>query len=104
MARWMVWLKCVGKALCNKGGKALAGLLPFGDSLYEITEEIIENLRHEREEAEIREVLEQIAHLSRAEAHAAAEAVVAEVASDQPQSVQEQLKSYLELLPCAARQ
>ncbi len=104
MARWMVWLKCVGKALCNKGGKALAGLLPFGDSLYEITEEVIENLRHEREEAEIREVLEQIAHLSRAEAHAAAEAVVAEVASDQPQSVQEQLKSYLELLPCAARQ
>jgi eukaryotic-like serine/threonine-protein kinase len=104
MARWMVWLKCVGKALCNKGGKALAGLLPFGDSLYEITAEVIENLRQERQEEEIRAALEQVAQLSNAEAHAAAVAVVAEVAGDQPPAVQEQLTFYLELLPCAARQ
>ncbi len=104
MARWMVWLKCVGKALCNKGGKALVGLLPFGDSLYEITAEVIENLRQERQEEDIREALEQVAQLSSAEAHAAAVAVVAEVAGDQPQPIQQQLTFYLELLPCAARQ
>ena len=39
MARFAVLFRCIGSALCAKGLKALVGLVPFGESLYDIAEE-----------------------------------------------------------------
>jgi len=45
MAQFAVLFRCIGSALCAKGLKALVGLVPFGESLYEIAEETWKQFR-----------------------------------------------------------
>lgn len=84
------FLRCVGRAALKNGGRALAGLLPFGPVAYEIVEGACEEYRRDHTEAGLR-----------ADVRRAAEAVVAEQAADQPDDVPPALVSYLDTLPGA---
>jgi eukaryotic-like serine/threonine-protein kinase len=104
MARWKVWLRCIGKAVCNKGLRALAGLVPFGDGVYDIAADAYERFREDRMEEEIHEAIEGIAQASPEEVTAEVTQVVEEVAKDQPEPVKKQLTAYLNQVPAAVRQ
>jgi serine/threonine protein kinase len=103
MLRLVVFFRCLGKALYKKGLRALAGVVPFGEALYDVAEGTWEELRHQREE-EARAALEEAAQASPAEAAAAAEDVVREVAADQPEEVRRALRDYLAQVPATVRQ
>jgi serine/threonine protein kinase len=103
MFRPVVFLHCLGKALCRKGLRALVGAVPFGDQLYEIAEATWEELRQRREE-ETLAALAETAALSPVDAAAAAGDVVRQVAADQPEQVQQNLRDYLAQVPVAVRQ
>jgi hypothetical protein len=45
MPGWRVWLRCIGQAVCAKGPKALLGLVPFGDVLWDVAEDACNRLR-----------------------------------------------------------
>jgi len=50
MAQFAVLFRCIGSALCSKGIKALVGLVPFAESLFEIAEETWKQYRHHHHE------------------------------------------------------
>ena len=45
MARWRIWFECLGKAFCAGGVRALMGLVPLGEVLYEIASHALGQLR-----------------------------------------------------------
>jgi serine/threonine protein kinase len=103
MFRLVAFLHCLGKALCKKGLRALAGVVPLGDSLYDIAEATLEDLRRQRED-EARAALAEAAAASPAEAARAADDVVRQVAADQPEQVRRTLREYLAQVPATVRQ
>ena len=54
MAQWRVWFQCIAQAVCAGGLRALAGLVPLGEALYDIAGIAIERLRRERKEEQLR--------------------------------------------------
>ena len=93
-------LRCVGNAVVKNGGEALAGLVPFGEVLYEIACSAYEEYSRDHGEAELRAELQGLALASPAEVHQAAELV----ASKEPVEVRLALVSYLDQLPAAVHQ
>jgi hypothetical protein len=61
MARWRVWFECVGKAVCAQGLKALVGLVPLGEALFDIAANALGWLREQRQEEQLRASLEEVA-------------------------------------------
>jgi len=104
MARWKLWLKCLGKAVCNKGLRALVGIVPLGEAVYDIAENAYQEFREESLEEGMREALEGVAQASPEEVREEVNEVVNEVARDQPEAVKKQLTLYLHQVPAAVRQ
>jgi hypothetical protein len=104
IARWAVWLKCIGQAVVNKGLKALVGLVPFGESFYDIAADANERVkREEQREDERRAALQGLVQAPALEVQQQAEAVAREVAVGQPDVVQQQLATYLMQVPAVVR-
>jgi hypothetical protein len=95
------FLRCVGRAALRNSGRALAGLVPFGATAYEIVEEAFEEYRRDHTEAQLRAELDALARAPVADVRRAAEEVAAEQAPDQPAEVRLALESYLDSLPAA---
>src|SRR5262245_13009404 len=103
MARWKNLLRCIGQALCAKGLRALAGAVPFGESIYEIAEDAIERYRKQGD-GDLRTGLQEVAQVDGGEIKAEAEAVARQVAGSQGQELQLQLVAYLTEVPATIRQ
>src|SRR5262245_27250228 len=104
MPRLRVWFECLGEAVRHHGLRALAGLVPFGDALYEIAAEALKRLRERQNEEEHRLALQEAAQAAIEEVKVEAAAAVQKVAGDQPAEVQQALTSYLVQVPAAIRQ
>ena len=87
-------LKHLGKALVRQIGNGL-GFGVLGDVLVGCGEEVWEEWRHEKNEAQRRAELETIARMAARDAHAEVLAVVREVAANQPRAVRRQVEQYL---------
>jgi formylglycine-generating enzyme required for sulfatase activity len=98
------FLRCVGKAVVKHGLRALAGLVPMGDSLYDIASDAWVEYNRENVDEQLRAEIQSLAQASPAQAKQAAEAVVRQVAADQPPNVQQALTSYLTQVPATVRQ
>src|SRR4051794_17989524 len=104
MPRFKVLLRCVAEAVCANGVRALAGLVPFGDVVYDVARDACERLREHQLEAEVRELIQEAVQASGEEGKQEAAAVVQEVAGAQPEALRLKLVSYLEQVPAAIRQ
>ncbi len=54
MPGFLHFLRCVGKAAVRHGGRALLGLVPLGEQVYDIACDALSDYRHENDEAELR--------------------------------------------------
>jgi formylglycine-generating enzyme required for sulfatase activity len=102
MALHVAFLKAVGKAALNAVGGGFAGDVVC-DVLPEVARKVKEWWGAGRSPEERRAEVEALAKASPAEARAAVQLAVAEVARDQPPEVKERLSIYLSLVPGAAR-
>ena len=100
MASWKDLFRCLGEAVCNHGLRALAGLVPFGQVVYEIAGDAFERLRQEEDRA----CLEAAARAAIQDVKEAAWAVVREVCAGQPEQVQARVAGYLLQIPSLIRQ
>jgi hypothetical protein len=98
------FLRCIGKAVFKNGTRALAGLIPFGQVLYDIATDAFEEYRKNHAEVELRAELQRVAQASQAEVQHASQAVAALEAADQPAEVRQALAGYLNQLPSSIRQ
>src|SRR3954447_6212907 len=104
MPRFKVLFRCIAEAVCANGVRALAGLVPFGDVVYDVASDACERLREQEREDEIRVLVQEAVQASTEEVKQEAAAVVSEVAAGQPESVRLKLVSYLEQVPAVLRQ
>ncbi len=104
MPRFNFFFRCLAETIVAKGLKALAGLVPFGESLYQIAEGVLTRYRAQGKIDEISDDLAATAQASAAEIRHEAEQAVQEVAGTQPVSVQQSLVDYLNMVPTAIRQ
>jgi serine/threonine protein kinase len=124
---YKIVLECVAEAVVAKGLKALARLVPFGESIYEIAIDAMDRLakRYVLEaaaarkrtptlvekvpvppaqvEATFKAGLEEAARLTPQQAKAEAARTVRQTCPDQPAEVQEALVSYLSQMPGVIR-
>jgi len=84
--------------------RALMGVLPLGEALYDIASNLLEQLRNQSREDQLRAILQDVAQAPAQEVKQVAEEVAREVAADQPAAVQKQLSLYLNLVPATVRQ
>jgi hypothetical protein len=103
MPRLRILLRCVGQAVCARGLKALVGVLPFGEVLYDVAADALDRLRREAGE-EPQAVLREAAGAAGEEVKREAAAVAEEVAAGQPESVRQALAAYLIQVPASTRQ
>jgi hypothetical protein len=94
----------VDAPVVKNGGKALCGLVPFGDGAFEISKDAYEEYRKGHAEADLRAGLEALAQAGQAEVRQAAAAVAAQEVADQPAEARLALASYLNQLPASIRQ
>jgi serine/threonine protein kinase len=103
--RWLpVLMRCVGAAVCAKGMRALAGVVPLGEVLYDVAADSWERFREQRILAEERACLEEVARTARAEAKEEALRIAHELVAGQPTPLQMRLVAYLEQIPTCIRQ
>ena len=96
-------LRCVGSAVLEKGPRALLGIIPFGEALFDVATDALAKLRQLPEQV-IRDELAEVSQADSATVRQEAESVVAGIAANQPPEVQLNLVSYLSLIPDAVRQ
>jgi molecular chaperone DnaK len=102
MARFGVLFRCLAEAICARGLRALVGLVPFGDVLFEVASDTLERLRRVQGEGERRAGLEAAAQAPPQQVQQEVAAVVRDAHPEQ--AVQERLAAYLTLVPSAVRQ
>src|SRR4051812_36127094 len=96
------FLRCLARAVVKNAAKALMSCVPFGESLYEIAKDAIDDWRKEqRSAAERRKEIEQLANTSPEVMRREAAAVVGEVTASKDEKIV--LASYLERLPGVVR-
>jgi serine/threonine protein kinase len=83
--------------------KALAGLVPLGEVLYDVAAEALADMRLKQVEDRLPAALQELVQAPAEQVRAEAQAVVAEVAGTQPEAVRKQLSIYLEMIPAAVR-
>jgi serine/threonine protein kinase len=102
--RWLpVLLRCIGAAICARGMRALAGVVPLGEVLYDVAAESLDRFRDQRIGAEERACLEEVAQAAVGEIKEEARVVTQEIAAGQPAPLQLRLVSYLEQIPASIR-
>src|SRR5947207_997655 len=87
MAAFADLFRCIGSAVCTKGIKALVGLVPFGESLFEIAEETWKQFRQNHHDHALRGQIEAVAQASPEEVRQAARRTADEVADWQTSEV-----------------
>lgn len=104
MARWQVWLKCIGQAVVARGLKALVSCIPFGEALYDIAGDAMNRIKQvEPDEARRRAGLQELAQAPADQVLAATPVIAAQVAAGQPPEVQQALAVYLSQVPAVTR-
>src|SRR5947209_989245 len=104
MPRLKLLFRCVGEALAAHGLRGLAGLVPFGEVVYDVAGGAFERYRAYRVEEAERADLEEAVQAALEDVKEEALAVAAEVAHDQPEAVRAQLARYLVQVPSLLRQ
>jgi serine/threonine protein kinase len=104
MARLKVLFRCIGEAVCAQGLRGLAGVVPFGDVVYDVAREVLERFRRYQEEEHWREALEEAVQAAAQEVREEARAVAHEVAAGQPPEIELRLADYLTQVPALLRQ
>jgi cyclophilin family peptidyl-prolyl cis-trans isomerase/tRNA A-37 threonylcarbamoyl transferase component Bud32 len=105
MARWKVWLRCLGEAVWQQTPKALIGLLPFGERLYDLATDFRNRLeKAEQAPAERAAAVVELVTASPAEIETEAQRIASSVAQGQPADVQQKLTQYLQLVPLFTQQ
>ena len=105
MARWDVWLRCIGQAVVQKGLKALIGQIPFGDAIYAIGAAACDLVKREQQRKEDRRILlQEMIQASDQQIHQAAEEAAQQAAAGLSAEVRERLTIYLMQVPAVARQ
>jgi ribosomal protein L7/L12 len=112
MARYRLLFRCVGEAVVAKGFRGLAGLIPFGDHLFDIAADALNRYRHSCMEDQLQAEVQAAAQATLDEVKAEVAAVVAEVRQsattpqqnelDRPE-IQQVLASYLCQIPGSIR-
>jgi serine/threonine protein kinase len=104
----MPWLKIlfrsIGEAICAKGLRGLAGVVPFGEVLYDVAANALDRLRQQQRADEDRVSLEEAARAAMREIRKEVSLVVAEVCAHHPAAVQSQVAGYLMQVPSLIRQ
>ena len=102
------FFQCVGEALAAKGLRALAGLVPFGEHIYDIAADVFQRWRNVQRVEEIhqslRQELEEAAQANQQQFEQRMQAIAARVAPHEPPQVQKALTGYLSLIPARLRQ
>jgi serine/threonine protein kinase len=104
----MAWVKLlfrsVGEALCANGLRALAGVVPFGEVVYEVAAKTAERFREYRLEARERAELEAALCASAQEIREEARVVAEEVCAGHPGADPAKMAAYLAQVPPLLRQ
>lgn len=100
----MRFLRCIGEAVAGKGLRALAGVIPLGECLFDIAADAIERYGRSRQEARIRQDAEQVFQATMEQVRQEAQQIAREVL---PQGLAEEvarLEHFLTQVPAVARQ
>ena len=97
------FLRCLGRALVNKGVKGLIQEVPFGNLIYEVAADVLRQMRGEGESGNLRSEIEAVAAQDPTQAKAVAIAITQEVAADQPPEVRSALEGYLAQVSASVR-
>jgi hypothetical protein len=100
----MMFLRCVGEAVAARGLRALAGLVPLGEQLFDIALETIERYRRRQIEGQIRQDAERMVQASVEEIREEARQIAQEVLAGRPEDEIARLREYLRQIPAVARQ
>jgi len=100
MAGFLTLLRCVGRAVHAKGLRSLLSAVPFGEALYDISTQTLEELR--KEKASVADQITSAASASSDEVRQLAEQVAREIAPNNP-AEQKALALYLSQVPNAIR-
>jgi serine/threonine protein kinase len=104
MARLKVLFRCIGEAVCAQGLRGLAGVVPFGEVVYDVAREVLERFRQYQGEEEMRAALADAVQAAAQEVKDEARAVAHEVAAGQPPEIELRLADYLTQVPALIRQ
>jgi serine/threonine protein kinase len=94
----------VGEAVCAQGLRGLAGVVPFGEVLYDVAREALERFRRHQDEQQMRQALQDAVRAGMDEVREEARAVAREVAAGQPPEIELRLADYLTQVPALIRQ
>ena len=100
----LVFLRFVGQAVAARGLKALLGLVPLGEQIFEIAEDALERYRAEQRLNALRVDIEQVAQASAEEIRTQARQIAKEVLAGQPIEQVHRLEQYLTQVPAITRQ
>ncbi|MFO0881449.1 MAG: bifunctional serine/threonine-protein kinase/formylglycine-generating enzyme family protein [Gemmataceae bacterium] len=97
-------LRCIGEAVAAQGMRALAGLVPLGQQMYDIAADAIERYRRAELEACLRQDADQVLQASSEEVRLEASRIAQEVLAGRPPEEIALLEQYLIQVPTVARQ
>ncbi|MFM7148537.1 MAG: serine/threonine-protein kinase, partial [Gemmataceae bacterium] len=100
----LVFLRCIGEAVAAEGFRALAGMVPMGDVIYNVAANAIERYRRENREAQMRQDAERVIQAGMEQVREDAKQIAREVLDGQPEENIAQLERYLTQVPAVARQ
>lgn len=104
MARLQVLFRCIGEAVCAQGLRGLAGLVPFGEVVYDVARDALERFRRSQDQEQLRAALQEAVRAGVQEVKDEARAVAHEVAAGQPPEIELRLADYLTQVPALIRQ
>jgi F-box protein 11 len=104
MSHLHVWFQCIAQAVRANALRALAGLVPFGEALYDVASDALKRISEFHDGPEQSAALEDIAQAHPDQVKVSAALVAREVAADQPPAVQNALVAYLVQVPAILRQ
>src|SRR5439155_26940663 len=104
MARLKVLFRCIGEAVCAHGLRGLAGVVPFGEVVYDVAREALERFRCYQDEEQLRAALQEAVQAAAQEVREEARAIAHEVAAGQPPEIELRLADYLTQVPALLRQ
>ena len=104
MLRFESLLKCLGQALATQGARSLNGIVPFGEVIYQVAMDTVQQLREIRRDPEVRESLAWAASADADEITEHVNAVVTDVGKTLPPRLCKAISSYLTHFPPVLRQ
>ncbi|MBV9126425.1 MAG: hypothetical protein JO112_24010, partial [Planctomycetes bacterium] len=104
MAWAQVLLRSIGEALCAKGLRGLAGVVPFGEVVFDVAVCALERFREHQAEANERLILEEAIQAALEEVKEEARAVAHQVCQGYPEADPSLVAGYLMQIPSLLRQ